>query len=155
MRAQTNGQMDATNTQNARLSKSLQMCCHQDIFMVVIQKVVKVVSIDNQKVLTMTTQILCQVIWHPRSCHDDNFFGLSGRRNRHRQIDNLKVYIVVNMTPFWRPYDNFMFCVKCIISLLRGAMWSIINSQNIITAITTYETITAKLSSIKGFHSKK
>ncbi len=45
------------HTQNARLSKSLQMCCHQDNFMVVNQKVVKVVSIDNQKVLTMTTQI--------------------------------------------------------------------------------------------------
>ncbi len=35
----------------------------QDNFMVVNQKVVKVVSIDNQKVLTITTQILCQVIW--------------------------------------------------------------------------------------------
>ena len=38
-----------------RLSKTLQMCCYQDNFMVVIQKVVNVVSIDNQKALTMKT----------------------------------------------------------------------------------------------------
>ena len=96
-------------TQNVRLSKSLQMCCHQDNFMVVIQKVVKVVSNDNQNVLTMTNP--WSSFWHPESCHDDNLFGLSGRRNRHRQIDNLKVHIVVNLTPFWTPFDNLTFCV--------------------------------------------
>ncbi len=38
------------------------MCCQQDNFMVLNQKVVKVVSIDNQKVLIMTTLIWCHVI---------------------------------------------------------------------------------------------
>ncbi len=46
-------------TQIGRLSESLQMCCQQDNFMVVNQKVVKVVSIDNQKVLITTTQRMC------------------------------------------------------------------------------------------------
>ena len=49
--------------------------------------------------------------WHARSCHDDNLFGLSGCQNRHRQIDNLKVHIVVNLTPFWTLFDNLAFCV--------------------------------------------
>ena len=58
------------------------MCCQQDIFMVVNQKVVKVVSIDNQKVLTMTT------------------FGFMGCQNRHRLNDNLIELIVVIVITF-------------------------------------------------------
>ncbi len=34
-----------------------------------------------------------------------------GCQNRHRQIDNPKAHIVVNMTPFRTSYDNLVFCV--------------------------------------------
>ncbi len=54
------------------------MCCQQDNFMVVNQKVVKVVSIDNQKVLSMITQpnrtygcqcgIFLKTLWQPFVC---------------------------------------------------------------------------------------
>ena len=50
--------------------------------MVVNQKVVKVVSIDNQKVLILTT------------------FSFMGCQNRHRQNDNLIELIVVSLITF-------------------------------------------------------
>ena len=57
-------------TQNEKLSMSCQNRCHQNSFMVVIQKVVKVVNIDNQKVVLRVvkkTQSLWQP-WQPKSC---------------------------------------------------------------------------------------
>ena len=50
-------------TQNERLSKRRQKSCQGDNFMVVTEKVVKVVSIYNQNVVIMTTQIWYQVDW--------------------------------------------------------------------------------------------
>ncbi len=50
-------------TQNERLSKRRQKRCQSDNFMVVTKKVVKVVSIYNQNVVIMTTQIWYQVDW--------------------------------------------------------------------------------------------
>ena len=49
--------------------------------------------------------------WQPKSSHHDNLVASKGCQNRHRQIDNLKVHIVVNMTPFWTLFDNLAFCV--------------------------------------------
>ena len=50
-------------TQNARLSDSRQKRCQSDNFMVVKRKVVKVVTVDNQKVAILTTKIWYQVYW--------------------------------------------------------------------------------------------
>ena len=50
-------------TQNETLSKSCQRCWQSDTFMVVTQKVVKVVSLYNQNVVVMTTKIRYQVDW--------------------------------------------------------------------------------------------
>ena len=75
------------------------MCCRQDNFMVVNQKVVKVISIDNQKVFIMTTQILGQVI----CCHNEDFlttYCFMGCQNRHRQNNNLIELIDVSAITF-------------------------------------------------------
>ena len=53
---------------------------------------------------------------HSESCQSRQHWQLylvlsKGCQNRHRQIDNLKVNIVVNMTPFWTLFDNLAFCV--------------------------------------------
>ena len=49
-------------TQNEKLSNSCQTDCHYDNFMVVNRKVVLVVIGDNQKVVTVATQIWYHVI---------------------------------------------------------------------------------------------
>ncbi len=49
-------------TQNERLSKRRQNCCQNDNFLVVTEKVVKVISICNQNVVLMTTQIWYQLL---------------------------------------------------------------------------------------------
>ncbi len=48
--------------------------------------------------------------WQPKSSHHDNP-NLGECQNRHRQNDNLTELIVVSVITFWRPYDNFAFCV--------------------------------------------
>ena len=50
------------HTQNARLSDSCQKHCQSDNFMVVTGKVVKVVNVDNQKVVTLTTLIKTDIV---------------------------------------------------------------------------------------------
>ena len=61
-------------TQNSRLSTSCQIGCHQNNFMVVIQKVVKVVSADNQKVVRKTS-VSVTTRWQLLGCQCDNFLA--------------------------------------------------------------------------------
>ena len=102
-------------TQNVRLSKSLQMCCQQDNFMVVNQKVVKVVSIWSYTTCGFTL-----------SCHNEDFlttFRFMSCQNRQCQYNNLIELIVVSAITFWRPYDNLSFCVSMHGLTRRTSVW--------------------------------